>query len=366
LKIDHLWQLSRSWWSGHGIGDYLLDIASAKFGDTLRQSTTILMLDMSGEGHPFVEDAFASIHDWHASLGETPAQIWFVSQNRAIGHAYKRRYGESAPIRLECYDWFVAAFASIFASEDSQFCEKTGFHKHEVSGQASTEKLFLCLNATPRPNRIAILSALKVDGILEETKWSLFQGDAGKFPAGSADEFLATIHRQDLQDEANRLLASPPSRLDRPEFATSNDLSFRFDPALYHSTLASIVTETEFTDGSVIRVTEKSVKALCMGHPALIFGNPHSLPLLKAWGFDLFEEFLDNEYDGIEAPAARFRAVLDSIVSLRQALRQGARSPSLIHASTFNRRHALSGGFLRAYDAHTQRPLVTSLLRALA
>ncbi|MFP3519931.1 hypothetical protein SB766_27495, partial [Pseudomonas sp. SIMBA_077] len=68
-----------------------------------------------------------------------------------------------------------------------------------------------------------------------------------------------------------------------------NDLSQNIVPDLFYRSVSSLVTETEFSNGSMKRITEKSIKAYCMGHPAIIFGNPGSLDIIRSFGFQTFD-----------------------------------------------------------------------------
>ena len=55
---------------------------------------------------------------------------------------------------------------------------------------------------------------------------------------------------------------------------TGNQLRNKIGIGCYVRTFFSLVTETDFTAGGVDRVTEKIVKAFCLGHPVMTLGNP--------------------------------------------------------------------------------------------
>lgn len=129
----------------------------------------------------------------------------------------------------------------------------------------------------------------------------------------------------------------------------------------YTATFSSVVTETEFTSGSVLRVTEKTVKPFCMGHPVIVIGNPHSLRLMRDLGFQSFGGIFDEAYDDISNPVDRFDAVIQTLIRIRDMHRHAVEHlDSIREVATFNidfARHK----FAREYEATVERDCVSDI-----
>jgi len=362
-RLEDIWQLHRANFYPRAASRnrrYLLDIAADAVGEELRSGRWFLLLDLSMEGHPFIQEAFDDLHVWCESVGMRRDNVGLLSQNRAIGAAYTAHYGPGG-VRFFSYDWFINRLSVLFATSDADFA--TIFKPPERPPAAQDETFaFLCFNATPRPARVAVLAALKAAGLLERTLWSLLTQAANK-PAGGPEDvrkFLAEIGREgDLMPHALALLNGPERRLDQFEITNANHLTWTIDFQSYWRSHVSLVTETDFTAGEIIRVTEKTLKAFCMGHPAIVFGNPGSLALVQQCGFQTFAPFISDSYDSIIKPAERFSAIFGQIRWIGHLLNDPSKAQFLgacAEISRFNAAHARGGGFRRAFIQNITQP----------
>lgn len=84
-------------------------------------------------------------------------------------------------------------------------------------------------------------------------------------------------------------------------------------------------------------ITEKTYRPIANGRPFIVLGPAHTLSFLRSLGFETFASIVDESYDGILEPEARFKAVcatvkafvdreLDSVVKDVRSL-----EPLLIH-----------------------------------
>ncbi len=201
--------------------------------------------------------------------------------------------------------------AKLFALDDASFEQSVGFHPDAIDAaiDADKQQLFLCLNATARPHRVAFVALLESLGIRSDVLLSFHGNSAGgKVGANDLRDVRDVLERLDavsLLDQAERLLHAEPVFADSFD-KRGNELYDAIDLGPYAATAVSLVTETDFTDGEIVRVTEKTVKALCLGHPALVVGNPSSLQLVRELGFETFSPFLDESYDAAEMAQERF------------------------------------------------------------
>ena len=79
----------------------------------------------------------------------------------------------------------------------------------------------------------------------------------------------------------------------------------------YKRTYFSLITESDFTDGEIIRFTEKTIKAIYHMHPFLVLGNPYTIHHLRMMGFRIENTFFDTQYDSIPDCQERLEQVFD-------------------------------------------------------
>jgi hypothetical protein len=143
-----------------------------------------------------------------------------------------------------------------------------------------------------------------------------------------------------------------------------NSLAFMIDPAIYERTFLSLVTETDFSDSRVGRVTEKLTKAYCMGHPALLVGNANSVRFLTAFGFQDWNGILDRTAESVLDPADRFELVIHEVLRQISRIRNDKETwlASVREVGIHNVHHAVSGSFLNEYVNSVDMQVVARLL----
>jgi hypothetical protein len=98
-KLDDIYQLHRSAYERTAFSrtnPYLLDLIASEVGCDLRNGRCFLLLDLSGEGHPFIREAFEDLHSWCRSVGLNRRSIGLLSQNRSISAMYSKAYPAQA------------------------------------------------------------------------------------------------------------------------------------------------------------------------------------------------------------------------------------------------------------------------------
>jgi len=98
-----------------------------------------------------------------------------------------------------------------------------------------------------------------------------------------------------------------------------NALAFDLNEGPYKHVRSVLVSETDSTDGSIWRVTEKSIKPIFFEKPFLIHGNPLSLSLLRECGFQTFHPIIDETYDTVTNSELRFILLMKEIQRLGDA-----------------------------------------------
>lgn len=276
-----------------------------------------IFLDQSNEpGNGIVPRS----QEYFSKLGIAPNvinnNIFFICQNRKLSNNIKNYIPFDA--------WFFRVFETFLDLIDSDghrnlFTDRNRFLN-------STHR-YLCLNNKLRPHRILTLCLLHYfNEVVFEDSY------LGKPSFISMPEFSEIpVHKPgskllDLMEfiDSNKerlpafdksiqsLINSVPIFLDgdpieRPRYARS----IVYDA--YLKSNISIVTETGM-DNEALRITEKTFKALITGHPFVIVGTPGAVGLVRSFGFDVFDDFIDHNYDDIESPGER---AMEAVISAK-------------------------------------------------
>ena len=376
-KLDDIWQLHRAGYEARCLPaslPFLLDLVKSEIGQDLSNGRCFVLFDLSGEGHPFVRESFEDLHGWCQSVGLARDSVGLLSQNRAMSSEYYRAYGKDMPgVHFFYYDSIIHAIANMFASPEGEFLNQFSFSKLASLdfNEGAVEHPFLCMNATPRPLRVAVLAALSAAGLLPRTIWSLLSKSSGKgaFTDRDVQSFLRRLGREnDLYSHALNLLSAPDKCIDDVSITSANQLVWSIDYSAYMQTCIALVTETDFTEGQVLRVTEKTIKALAMARPLILFGNPQSLSLVRTFGFQTFHPMINEAYDEITNMSTRFAVACNEIERVNGFTKAELTQlmGSLNEITMFNAGHARSGGLNRQYRANVELPFWNGLCKELS
>jgi hypothetical protein len=83
----------------------------------------------------------------------------------------------------------------------------------------------------------------------------------------------------------------------------------------YARTYFSVINETTYHEG-VPFLSEKTFKAIGIGHPFIIATAPNSLKYLRELGYQTFHPFIDESYDTIDDHGDRMISIVDEIERL--------------------------------------------------
>lgn len=98
------------------------------------------------------------------------------------------------------------------------------------------------------------------------------------------------------------------------------DPSWIHDTALYTSSFCSVVVET-CPEDSFVNISEKTIRAICLGHPIIFVAAPGTVKFLESLGLDMYRDVFDHSYDSILDPIERMKLVTNVIASInRQSL----------------------------------------------
>lgn len=367
IPVLDYWRIDKSLAERNSVRHYANEIEPAILED-VRTRRCALVFDLSNEGPAYSPGIFGELFRWMAANQLPPGQVVWLAQNRAMEAACHAAAGPHADwIRFEYYDFFVKMIAVLFAP---------GGHEAGLGGDLDAsighmfderlkDRLLLCLNATPRLPRVLTVSALIHHGLLEESLVS--------FPGMNYQKGGQTIAEVEGYVAAHPSLSYLKPSLDVTfglngltvdSFAEQGNALFnKIDVHPYERTFFSLVTETEFSDGSVSRITEKIVKPFCLGHPCLVVGNPGSVRFMTELGFRDWDGLINRAYEDERDPPTRFGLLFDEV--MRQASLVRADPASWLararEAGAANICHATSGQFLVRYSELYDRPVVARL-----
>ena len=80
----------------------------------------------------------------------------------------------------------------------------------------------------------------------------------------------------------------------------------------------SVVIETYFVPDDIIALSEKVFRALQLPRPLLLFSASGTLALLRDFGFDIYDDVIDQSYDRDTDPINRQIAILDQLESMEK------------------------------------------------
>ena len=336
------------------------------------ESRCVLVFDAGFEGDPLIQPAYENLHNWLDQHRIPPSNVLVINQNRVLEAHYRASMDRG--VQFAIYDAYIKKTLSIFASDEPTFQAAVGFDRKSVAFRPAADamKTFLCLNGAPRANRLVAVAALAKAGLLEDAEWSML-GDMAKKVTANFDE--ARTYRSQFgidwisDDDIAQVLAKMPKLISIEEgkldtINSSNELALGINRNLFDSTFCSIVTETEFTVGGVQRVTEKLLKPLVMGHPAVVIGNPRSLQIVRQFGFETFGALIDESYDECLGIAERLQLIIRALEQMQAGRRSG--DPSfegrLEKICAHNIGLAASGAAIRNYETVVEHPLADKLI----
>jgi hypothetical protein len=333
--------------------------------DDIRAGRAVLLFDLSNEGPRYHPSIFGELRAWIETNHLPAGRCIWLAQNRAIAQAARADAGSGPDlIAFENYDYYIKTTAKAFAGrkvlDDQAKAESRQFNLNRK------DRLLLCLNATPRVQRVLAVAALLHHQLISRSLVSFSGMSYVKNGCSIADvmRFVEGYPRLRYLLPAVSTVGEM-SALKADSFEeTGNDLVYKVDQAQYERTFLSLVTETDFSDGKSDRVTEKLTKTFCMGHPALVLGNPNAVRFMTDLGFQDWNDVLDRSPEAISSPGDRFEAVIGEM--LRQVSRI-ERDPqgwldNVREVGMFNFRHAVHGGL----QAHCVKSMDQPILNRLS
>ena len=275
----------------------LLSGVSEKILESVREGQCTIVLWSCNEGYdPFQYKIFDRIYEELESKYLPFDNFIFVSGNLIIDvlhQAWAKVNNQNylikcLPFNNEIYDDYSKIQDNVIYDKDSK----------------ERDKYFLLLNRAPRIHRMAFISWLNSENLLENTLTSYPSEKLAPYNFSKKSDLSVYFSRMLCLDrktkskclsgwkdlEENKL----PLIVDVDEWGT-NHYGTSVD-WLYSKTFFSVVTESIYDDLSVF-LDEKIWKPIYNYHPFLMIGCPNSLVKLREFGFKTFSPWIDESYD---------------------------------------------------------------------
>jgi len=273
----------------------------------LKENKAHLIIDYSNESG--TESQLANIKRWlnEASITDHK-KCTFLAQNRLLK--------SDAHLDVKFFDAFIL---SVGLTCERMLSNQSIYNriKNSIVDTHKRPPKILCLNATPRAHRLHACAALVKAGLDSKSLISFpnfdYAKNVGLNPTNEVLRIANTPYAQ-YAESIEKFILNLPYRIDAFE-ETGNHLAQKIDIESYTQTSISFVTETGVSN-AVWRVTEKSLKAIAFGHMTVIFGHPNSLHFLRIFGFNTFDDLIDNSYDSLTHPYDRLRESINELSAI--------------------------------------------------
>ena len=230
------------------------------------------------------------------------------------------RYSDALP--SDCYHFVSANTAADQIESATYFSEHEFFFRHVNRYQlfnypAERQYEFTALNRVHKWWRAAVMSDLRYQGILQNSLWSYNC-------IGINDDYEANPVEVDVHDELWRyrmheFVLDGPFHCDQLNKHQQNNHHV-VNTELYTQSYFQIIIETHLdadqSGGAFI--TEKTWKPIKYGQPFVVIGPVGTLAALRAAGYNVFDDVLDNTYDTIENTTERYIAVRKLLLSMQE------------------------------------------------
>ena len=270
-------------------------------------------------------------------------------------HLHRSQLGMSLP--RNCYHFVSANTAAndiplaTYFSEHEFFFRYVNRKQRPLNNDLERKYEFTALNRIHKWWRAAVMSDLLAQGILDKSQWS-YNCVSLEEDDYNANPIEVDIDENNWRERMHKFVSSGPYHCDQLNEQQQNNHHYvSYD--LYADSYFQIVIETHFdadqSGGTFI--TEKTWKPIKFGQPFVVVGPAGTLSALRAAGYQVFDDVLDNTYDTIQNNTKRWIAIRNLLASMQK---QGV-------AKLFNQCQADILHNQQMFESRTVEPLNTLL-----
>jgi hypothetical protein len=194
-----------------------------------------------------------------------------------------------------------------------------------------TGNFFMCHNRSPKPHRYGLLALMMKNNIINEIDWSLVYGWYRKkqlkfnpdysfyspiFDKGECDMLKNEIDYLNNIDIKKSNFETEKDWFDDIEDHAQVQWKNIYENRTFESSYVNIVTESCY-DKPEIHITEKSMKPFYFYQLPIFVSSYNHVKMLKdRFGFDLFDDIINHDYDNEPDDKKRFILVFNEIIRL--------------------------------------------------
>ncbi len=259
------------------------------------------------------DDPVSSAEYNRASTPGSPSQPPMYVLNYAVNfhifaNSEKSNFKKNFLKEWKVYDWyfFFHGFAALSWFNNYKYLK---FDHYKIS------KVFICLNHLVTNNRSYRLNLLA--NINSKKLWN--------FGHISAPLLTKEVIKKELTDVNSRLSITAKKNILNHLAATArptildvcdyNKSSASLNDDFIYTALWNVVTETNFYDEK-LHLTEKIFKPIVSKRPFLLVSSPGNLAYLRSYGFETFDKWVDESYDGEPDPDKRISMITNELEKL--------------------------------------------------
>jgi hypothetical protein len=242
------------------------------------------------------------------SINDLPLIIFHPEGDIKYFHYDKlKEYGNC----LSCnYMWKDISYFNYWAYD---YRNAINYYNIKLNTPNSFTDKFLCLNGRPDWHRFFTLQKLKNEDLFDKGLISLLNRYGNYKNIQHHNVFYQAFEGRGSTDFVDDLIKNKTEIvLDRTTEQVSKDDRSN-DEYIYANTSISLVTETYPEAYRGLFITEKSWKPIAHCHFPIWISQPFMVQAFRDWGFDMFDDIIDNSYDKITNDWHRFDAAINSL-----------------------------------------------------
>lgn len=308
--------------------------------DAIRQQKLKLIIFFPFEGFDlYCHFWFEKLHILFVKYKLQNAKIFLIFGNLRIRDMYKeflkKHYFDVKFLKIYGVDWFQTNYKEEYIES-----YKDKFTNFDIE----KNKIFLNYNGAIRSHRFSLVSELKRRN-LESFGYVSFtgryyDGDLSHVYSACERVFNNSGTKEQLDHIIDYIDNWKPQYIDIKNLSSANDRKFNIEH--YNSTYFSLISET-LVDNTMF-LTEKTYKAIAIGHPFIIYGCKGILKYLQDQGYKTFPELFDESYDDEDDELLRLNKILDNIQTFchKSKEEQDYLYKKVIPKIQYNRNHFLN------------------------
>ena len=236
------------------------------------------------------EENFIKLNDFIDRHNIDGTKIHLINNNSLLNF-YKSKYNSNINV-------LSTKYLPIFYSKL--------LNKHKIEFSTNREFLFMCHNKRMKSHRLAVLAFLKKTNIINDVDWSfMFDSES------NVDYNLSPTLKEEIEIILKN--GNVKSKYEIDHVFKFGDLGDFICEDTFRNAYLNITTETNFITEDV-HITEKSFKPFFFYQiPIFLSSAFHVKNLKEIYGFDLFEDVVNHDYDNETNFKKRFSLVCDEI-----------------------------------------------------